>query len=111
MKRIYIAGPYSSSPVCGIRDAIYAAQSLRSLGFVPFVPHLSHLWDLVITNPYDFYLDLDLEWLEVCDALLRLPGDSPGADVEVGKAVALGIPVFHSVDEVIAARAVVEAAK
>lgn len=34
-----------------------------------------------------------------CDAVLRLPGDSRGADLDVARARALGLPVVHSVEE------------
>jgi hypothetical protein len=37
--------------------------------------------------------------LERCDALLRLPGASRGADMDVARARALGLPVYASVDE------------
>jgi hypothetical protein len=37
--------------------------------------------------------------LERCDALLRLPGASRGADMDVARARALGLPVLTSVDE------------
>ena len=37
--------------------------------------------------------------LERCDALLRLPGASRGADMDVERARALGLPVVTSVDE------------
>ena len=38
--------------------------------------------------------------LQHCDAVLRLPGASPGADNDVRIAEALGIPVYRSVDEI-----------
>lgn len=38
--------------------------------------------------------------IERCDAVLRLPGASRGADLDVARARALGLPVFHHLDEV-----------
>ncbi|MFT4215846.1 MAG: DUF4406 domain-containing protein [Micropruina sp.] len=38
--------------------------------------------------------------LQHCDAVLRLPGDSRGADQDVTIAQARGIPVYNSLDEV-----------
>jgi hypothetical protein len=35
-----------------------------------------------------------------CDAVLRLPGDSAGADQDVAIARMRGLPVYHSVDEI-----------
>ena len=34
-----------------------------------------------------------------CDAVLRLPGESRGADMDVARARARGLPVVHDVDE------------
>ena len=34
-----------------------------------------------------------------CDAVLRLPGASRGADMDVARAQALGLPVYHHIDE------------
>lgn len=47
-------------------------------------------------KPYEVWTSLDLEYLYRCDAVLRLPGGSPGADAEVAVAVDRAIPVFHS---------------
>lgn len=43
----------------------------------------------------------DLAWLERCDALLRVPGPSAGADREVAHARERGLPTFFTVDGVI----------
>lgn len=37
--------------------------------------------------------------LECCGAVLRIPGDSRGADLDVARARALGVPVYFNVDE------------
>lgn len=37
--------------------------------------------------------------LERCDAVLRLPGESRGADLDVARARELGLPVVHDVRE------------
>jgi hypothetical protein len=38
--------------------------------------------------------------LEHCDAVLRLPGDSTGADQDVAIARKRGLPVYHDLDEI-----------
>jgi hypothetical protein len=38
--------------------------------------------------------------LEHCDAVLRLPGESAGADQDVAIAERRGIPVYHHIDEI-----------
>lgn len=98
--KIYISGPYSKHMVDGTRNAILAAEVLRRRGHLPFVPHLSLLWDLVCPSPYEEWLAYDIEWLRECDAILRLPGESAGADREVNYALANNIPVYYSTEEV-----------
>lgn len=38
--------------------------------------------------------------LGMCDAVLRIPGASTGADMDVARARALGLPIYTSVDEI-----------
>lgn len=99
MKRIYVAGPYSSCPVTGVRNACQAADAIVECGHAAYIPHLTMLWDLVTKKSYEEWLAIDLAWLPVCDAVLRLPGKSAGADREVAMAADLGIPVFTSFGE------------
>lgn len=97
---IYVAGPYSQGdPVINVQNAVYAANRLLFSGYVPFVPHLSHLWHLISPKPYAEWLAYDNEWLRKCDAVLRISGPSHGADAEMALAKELGIPVFHSIEE------------
>ncbi len=103
MIRVYVAGPYGSDdnqiPV-NVRAAIDAAEHLLRLGFNPFVPHLYHHWNAVHPHDYETWMSLDLEWLQTCNAVLRIPGDSPGADIETKWAETLDIPVFHSMEDI-----------
>ena len=46
---------------------------------------------------------LDRAWLECSDIVLRLPGESPGADREVAYALELGKPVYEGIDALLAA--------
>lgn len=102
MKYIYVAGPYSGGdPVINTRNAVLEGEALRVYGFVPFIPHLTHLWHLISPRDIDFWYAYDNEWIKKCDALLRLPGESKGADAEVELALKLGIPIFHSIYELV----------
>ena len=38
--------------------------------------------------------------LQHCDAVLRLPGESAGADQDVAIAARLGLPAYHNVAEI-----------
>ena len=96
---VYVAGPYTNpDPVINTRNAIEAGNLLVQLGYAPYIPHLTLFWHLVFPHGVDFWYDFDLHWLRKCDALLRLPGESSGADKEEALAEELGIPVFYSVE-------------
>jgi hypothetical protein len=98
--RVYVAGPYTKGDVAfNVRSAYEAANRLADLGFAPFVPHATHFWHMLFPRPYEFWLDLDNQFLPFCEAVLRLPGESSGADKEVTLARTLGIPVFVEFDE------------
>lgn len=101
-KRVFISGPYSQGDVIvNIRNAIMAADDLLMQDFAPYCPHLTAWQHLIRPHAYEEWLDLDAEWLRVCDAVLRLDGASSGADRETLLARDLGIPIFHSVTEVV----------
>ena len=96
--KVYVAAPYTSDPLANTHEAIAAADRLLQLGYVPFVPHLSHFWDELHPHPYADWLAWCLEWVKVCDAVLRLPGESEGADTEIELAYGLDVPVYHSIE-------------
>lgn len=103
---VYIAAPYTTGDVVrNVRRAILAGDELSRCGLVPFIPHLTHLWHLVRPHDYDFWMDLDMAWLEKCDCLVRLDGESPGAGAEVIRAIELGKPVYLSVHDCLMAQA------
>ena len=93
---VYIAGPYSSpDPVWNTHNTIGIAGQLADEGLVtPVVPHLTLLWHAVQPRSIDFWYEYDLAVLARCDAVLRLPGASTGADRETDFAESLGIRVF-----------------
>jgi hypothetical protein len=94
--RVYVASPYTAGDTAAnVGRAIDAADRLLAQGFAPYCPLLNHFWHIYHPHGYQTWLDLDLAFLPICDVLVRLPGDSPGADVETVRAVELGIPVVH----------------
>jgi len=98
--KVYIAGPYTQGNVAGnVRAAYEVASKLADLGFAPYIPHATHFWHLMFPRRYESWLELDNAFLPCCDALLRLPGSSNGADGEVQLAKRLGIPVFTDIGE------------
>lgn len=103
--RVYVAGPITLGPMdANIRLAIDAAHILMNHGFEPFVPHLTFFQQLVHAQTYERWIKYDNAFLEVCAALLRLSGESKGADGEEAYARKLGIPVFYSIADLIAWR-------
>lgn len=102
---VYVAGPYSKGDqVLNVRAAVDASNALMFEGFVPFLPHLTMLWHLITPKSYPEWLAYDALWLARCDAVLRLPGESEGADREVDLARSMGLPVFFEVAELVADR-------
>jgi hypothetical protein len=108
LQRIYIAGPYTAPTPKGVQvnlDAAFrAAICLIRLGHVPYCPHLTHYLDaaalaLGVNIEYEEWLGQDREWLALCDALLYL-APSPGADRERDWAAALGLVIYHRLDEI-----------
>ena len=51
-------------------------------------------------DDYAFWLGQDAVWLVECDAVLRIPGDSVGADQEIEMARGLGKIIYLSLAEV-----------
>jgi hypothetical protein len=124
--RCYLAGPISKGDLyLNISQANYAFHALAQAGFAPLNPMLSAFSGKITrvrTGIDDFeeviavattggcgltheeWLEVDLAWVRQADAILRLPGESVGADKEVDEANARGIPVFHSIADLIAWR-------
>lgn len=106
MLKVYIAGPITKgNSFTNCYRAIQAWHELHRLGFCPFCPHLSALIELAgFELPHAAWIEHDLEWVKVCDAVLRLPGESTGADLEERFAKERGIPVCTSIEALVALR-------
>jgi hypothetical protein len=100
-QRIYISRPLTSSGnvLDNLARAMDAARALIAAGFAPFCPHLTYHVDPGEAIPHATWMEIELPWVTVADALLRLPGKSLGADLEVARAEERGIPVFTTVAE------------
>lgn len=117
---VYVAGPITNGPLDGnIRQACEAGMRLLKAGLSPHVPHLScfmgarQLYEGGIFSPFylaevlpegttheDWY-GVDMPFVRRSDCLLRISGESKGADMEVAEAMRCGIPVFHTVEDVL----------
>lgn len=93
---MYVAGPITGNPFGAAREVIPVWRRLRSLGVAPFCPQWSILPEMIEPIDYETWLAYDFDVIRCCEALVRLPGDSPGADREVAFAAdELGLPVFE----------------
>jgi hypothetical protein len=106
--RVYVAGPYTAADENGHERnavrAIDAGIAIFKKGHFPYVPHLTHYVDLRakqtgISLEWSDYIEWDMPWLELCDALLYL-GKSKGADLELRRARRLKKKIFYSVEEI-----------
>lgn len=123
-KRVYIAGPLSRGDLKrNIEQATRAFKQLVAAGFAAWCPHWSAFSGGCIGNgslggelpgnywayasacgvglTHQEWLEVDIAWLATADAVLRLPGESVGADAETAEAERLGIPVYTSVNDVV----------
>ena len=102
--RVYISGPIAiGSTVENVRAAVFAGNKIQQSGHTPFIPHLNVFWQFMCgEKPHAEWLRMDLEWVEQCQAVIRLPGESVGADLEVARAQLKGIPVFNGTADFLA---------
>lgn len=99
--KIYIASPYSHGDIAiNVRLSILAAEKIREKGHLPFVPLLSHLWQMISPHDVGYWMGMDKEWVLECDGVLRLPGESEGADEEVRLAMQHGKKVYRAIREI-----------
>ena len=93
---VYIAGPVT----CGSRNynayqAFEWQAALMRNGFSPINPIASLTYPFAWEEgyPHELWVECCLPLVRKADAVLRLPGDSKGADKEVAEADRCGIPV------------------
>lgn len=100
MLLVYIASGYSQGdPVENVQRQVEMAHTLLDWGYCPVWPLSSHYLELYRSRPYDEWMEMDFALLSRCDALLKLEGESVGADLEVREATRMGIPVAYSITE------------
>jgi len=101
--RIYMSGPLTKGDRShNLYQSWVVQKQLMETGYAPWNPMLT--MQVPFEVEYELWMQCDFPWVEVADAVLRLPGYSQGADREVAHALENNIPVFHSVEELDAAR-------
>lgn len=97
-KTVYIASAYTKGDQAeNVKAQIDAADQLMNYGFAVYVPLLSHFQHMIHPRPYQDWIELDNIWVLKCDILLRLPGESAGADEEAQLARDNNMPVYHDI--------------
>lgn len=103
---IYISGPLTTGHhiLQDMGNACDMATELMIHGYAVYLPHLSVIWSLQAEHSdgiesYEPWMRHDFSWIMKCDAILRMKGDSRGADREVDFAKRNLIPVFYSIDD------------
>jgi hypothetical protein len=100
--RVYIASPYTKGDVAvNVKRQLDCFDELVTLGFAPFAPLWSHFQHIVHPRKYEDWVMLDMEWVPVCHCILRLPGESVGADNEVTYAMKNNMPIFYSIADLV----------
>lgn len=98
--RIYISGPITKgSREDNFDQADEMNRKLIEAGFAPLNPMFSMFSRYAFDIEHSAWMEVDLAWIECADAVIRLPGESVGADIETSHAEKLGIPVVKSVEE------------
>ena len=98
--KVYISGPITKgSRNANFFQACEAEYQLMLAGFAPLNPARSIILPFAWQDdmPHELWLECDLPWVAASDAVLRLPGESTGADEECRYAVQHNIPTFVSI--------------
>ena len=99
-KKVYIASPYTLGDTArNVRAQHLAKDALFQLDCIPFMPLLSHYHEIGYPQSWDVWIEWCLAWLPNCDYLLRLPGESKGADREVWAALDNNIIVLETIEK------------
>lgn len=94
MKRVYVSGPITKgNRSWNFFQAAEAQRMLLDAGYAVLNPMLSMAHPDGHNISWEMWIASDLAFIEVCDLIVRLPGESKGADLEVQHATDRGIPV------------------
>lgn len=94
---IYLACPMTIGGFdFNTRKCLEIADRLMVKGYCPIPPVLSFLWGVYSPKSHEDWLQHDFSLIRVSDGVLRIKGDSEGADREMDFAVRHDVPVFLS---------------
>jgi hypothetical protein len=107
--KIYVSGPYTAEDGHVVHDnvmrAVDVGLQLLQKGHFPYIPHLTHYVDQRarkkgICLQWNDYLEWDEAYIDVCDALLYLGGDSKGAKRELDYAEKIGKMIYLDIGNI-----------
>jgi nucleoside 2-deoxyribosyltransferase len=114
IQRVYIAGAMSSThPLVfleNLRKGMRLSTEAILAGYSVFSPFIDFQLFFQLRDgesiPVSAIKESSLDWMEVADAVLLVPGweESEGTKAELNLASELGIPVFDSLEDMSAAR-------
>ena len=81
--KVYVASPYTKDWMPNaVRRQLKAKNILMDHGFSPFAPLENHFNEIFHHREEHEWFAWDLEWLEVCDIMVRLkPKDDEGNEI------------------------------
>lgn len=98
-QRVYLSGPITmGNRAHNYYQAAEAQRLLMQAGYAVLNPMLSMMHPDGNNISWDDWIASDLPWVEVSDVVVRLPGESKGAEAEVTHAEKFGIPVVAAID-------------
>ncbi len=100
--KVYIASPYTLGwQPDNVRRQLEAKHILLDYGFIPFAPLENHFSEIHRHRDDNEWFEWDLEWLKVCDVLIRIKPiiegqelKSTGSDIEQQTAIDENILVY-----------------
>ena len=104
--RVYIASPYTKGdPKRNVLRQIEAAEYIVKMcpGISCYLPLLNHYWHRYYAHDWEFWMGQVTPWIMCSHALLRLWGESVGADKEVELARQWAVPAFFTIPDLITA--------
>lgn len=102
-RRIYISGPITKGDQRqNVANASEVFKELAAMGLAPLCPHWSWFGQEYdgVQLTHEQWMRIDKAWVEKADAILRIPGESDGADQEVAHADDHYVKVLHTMSEV-----------
>lgn len=99
--RVFICSPYTKPDTAiNINTSVKVFNRLLDDGkCIPINMLWTHFFHCIQPRSYEDWLAYCMSFLPLCQAVLRIPGESSGVDREIEFAKSIEIPVFDSIEE------------